>query len=185
VSEDNDIVQKLTSAEVYVNYVIEFIDEYKRQVKLVDKHDMILPSYLNRAIAEYGSHSATLVSEEARLRGYLKEVKRDFDKWNSRTFMEVRTRLNNESTSKKQIAVKEIEMAVKTYHADKYYEFTEAMENTELKIDYIHNLASFWKKQDNMLSNLSYNMRSELKSLSVQSRANGETEQSKRRKLKD
>ena len=169
-----------SAGEAYTNHVVEFIEEYKNQVTLIDKrYDSITPELLNRAIANYGSHSATLVGEEARLRGYLKEVKRAFDKWYSATFMDVRNRLRNEATSSKTIAVKEIEMALKTYHSDKYFEFQEMIENTELKIDFIHNLATFWKRQDGMLTALSFNLRSEMQSLSLTSRANGLTEQEK------
>lgn len=183
----NDLVQETTgeitsysASDAYTSHVVDFIEEYKRQTTLIDKkYDSITPELLNRAIANYGSHSATLVGEEARLRGYLKEVKRAFDKWYSATFMDTRNRLRNEATSSKTIAVKEIEMALKTYHSDKYFEFQDLIENTELKIDFIHNLASFWKRQDGMLSTLSYNLRSELQSLSLTSRANGITEQEK------
>lgn len=177
MSENNEI-ESYSSSDAYTNHVIEFIEEYQKQVTLIDKrYDSITPELLNRAIAGYGSFSATLVGEEARLRGYLKEVKRAFDKWNSKTFMDVRQRLNNETAGSKTVAIKEIEMAVKTYHADMYFDFQDKIENTELKIDFMHNLASFWKRQDNMLATLSYNLRSELKSLSLTPRANGLTEQ--------
>ncbi|GAF82608.1 unnamed protein product, partial [marine sediment metagenome] len=75
MSDEIEVVSE--SGEVYINHVIGFIEEYKKQVTLIDKkYDMITPELLNRAIANYGSHSATLVGEEARLRGFLKEVKR-------------------------------------------------------------------------------------------------------------
>lgn len=162
----------------YLKYIIESIEEYKKQVKLIH-NGQILPAYLNRALGEYGSHSATLTSEYARITKFIVSTKRQYDEWYSKVFMETRQRLQNEATNSKGIAVKEIEMAVKTYHSDKYFEFKEAIENAEIKKDFVGDLIKFWAKQDQILNNLSFNMRSELKSLYVEERANGETEQEK------
>lgn len=170
--------EEKTSEEKYVDYVIEFIDDFKSKVQLLNKQGTeILPCYLNKAIAEYGSYSATLVAEYARLRGYIKTVKRGFDEWYSKAFMDTRNRLRNEATSSKTIAVKEIEMAVKTYNSEKYYEYMDAIDDAELKLDYIENLIKFYKRLDSLLVSLSYNMRSELSALSTQNKANGITEQ--------
>lgn len=188
-------MEEKTAEEKYVEYVLDFIEEYKRQTKLIDRHDMILPSFLNRAIGEYGSHSATLTAEYARLAGYLSRTNRQYKQWWDKVFLSARTKLYNERTGTKTISVKEIESTARVDNESKYEEFNNAIEDTQLKLNFIGDLISFWKKQDNMLNNLSYNMRSELKSLSVQDRANGKTEQEKdkdvieekrsRRKLKD
>ncbi len=151
-----------TAEEKFLAYVNDFIEDYKDHVKLI-KNGEVLPQFLNKALGTYGSHSATLVGEYARLTGYITETKKQYQRFWDKAFMETRTRLQNEATSAKTISVKEIESACRAWNDEKYYEFQDAISGAEQKQSFIGDLIMFWKRQDSVLNNLSYNSRSEMR----------------------
>ena len=156
----------------YIKYVKEIIDKYSKASKLIEG-DEVTPQALNSALANYIETNLCLISEYQRAKISLYKITRDYDRWYDQEFIRIRKKMIEEIDTKTiKIAVKEVETQLRVECSDKYYEFQDKINEAEYQVSLLLRLLEQYKKFDSVLVNLSQNMRSELRSLSVENRIN-------------
>jgi len=156
----------------YVKFIQEQIQKHKDSSQLINNNE-ITPAVINRALGEYSTVNLALIAEYNRLKAESFSMDLDYTKWWDDLFVKVRQNMIAETESKTiKIAVKEIEATVRNKNSEKYQEWQNKKFVQEGKVRFMIRLLDNWKKVDNVLVNISLNMRSEMKSLSLESRIN-------------
>jgi len=160
--------------EEYIEYIEEQIAYFQKHSKLSDA-DEVTPTQVNTTLALYTNVGVALIGENNRYKFKLYEVNKEYEKWHNRKFYDTRQRMTDEYEGKTiKIAVKEIETAVKVENEDEYWTWQDKITDLELRLRFLQGLIDQWVKLDNVLNNLSRNMRQEMYSLSIENRMNKE-----------
>jgi hypothetical protein len=158
--------------ENYIQFVQETIEKYKQNVDLVG-NGYLTPDMINEALANYSAVLFSLTAEYQRIKAQTYEKRLQFDSWWDEKFVETRRELNDTSLpASKWLSKQEIESEVRYRYKEEYQEWKRSLFELEHKESFYRQMLDNWKKIDNILTNLSLNMRSELKSLSLEDRAN-------------
>lgn len=155
----------------FLNHANKQIKEYRRLVNLA-KDGEVRPADLNAALANYTNILLALIQEyqKAKLAEY--RIERQFEQWYDERFAEARAALSQDTPPSVQPAVKSIENKIRVDNADTYDEWKTAVAYAEFRTSYAKRLVDSMDKFDRILTTLSQNMRSEMKSLSLDSRMN-------------
>lgn len=168
----------------YLDFVQDQIELFQQNTSLVsDNH--ITPRMINKALAEYGLNSAALISEYQRAKVNHYEIEAEFKDWWDEKVMEARDEVLANVEGKKWPAHKEYELVAKQNNLEQYREYQDQVTVAERKVSFLQRLLDVWKKQDQILVTIAYNMRAEMKALSLDDRVNAEEPSRKRRKLKE
>ncbi len=162
--------EELVNAK-YIEFVESQIDEYKKYSDLGSK-DEISPYDINFALANYTHVHLALIAEYQRVKDMNIKAKRNFDVWWNRKVYEARKAVMAELKGNKYPAAKEFDSRALVDNEVEYLEKKEALDELEKKVAFIRRLLEAWKSYDSMLVNLSLNMRSEMKALSLVDRSN-------------
>lgn len=158
--------------EDYINFVQKMIQKYQKSVQLISD-DRITPPSINSALANYGNVLFILTSEYQRKKSEAYELQLDFESWWDEKFTQSRQQLNNpELPASKWASKQELESYVRATYKNEYKEWKTKLFSVESKVSFYRQMLENWKRIENILVNLSLNMRSELKALSVEDRAN-------------
>lgn len=167
--------------EEYIEYVQDQIENFQRNTSLIrDGH--ILPETLNRALGEYGSISAMLIAEYQRAKVKHYELESEFNDWWDTKVTEAREEILANIEGKKYPAYKEYELVAKRDNLAQYRKYQDSLYAAERRVSFMRRLIDTYKKQDQILVNLSLNMRSELKTLSLEDRMNANPKKRKARR---
>lgn len=165
----------------YIQFVEEQIDRFQKNTALVSK-DQIFPETLNRALAEYGVTSAALISEYQRAKLDHYQIESEFQDWWDDKVSRAKAEILEDITGKKYPAFKEYELKAKQDNLTAYRDYQDRLVTAERKVSFLQRLLETFKKQDQILVNLSLNMRSELKALSLEDRMNSNPKKRRARK---
>lgn len=160
----------------YVQFVVEEVDKYKKATVLVDQDaDEVTPRTINTALSNYGTINLMLIAEYNRKKAELRQVEMDYEEWYDDKFSKVRQQMMSEFEGKTvKIAVKEFETEVRVRNKTEYKEWQAKIFKAEQQVSFFRRMLDMWKKMDGVLLNISYNMRSEMKSLSLDDRMNSQ-----------
>ena len=165
----------------YLSFVQEQIDKFKKNVRLISD-DHITPEAINRALAEFQEINSTLIAEYQRAKMDQYKIESEFqDFWDSEV-AKAREEILSNIEGKKYPAYKEYELLAKQRNYDRYRDFQDRLKIEESRVAFLRRLLESFKKQDNILVNLSLNTRSELKALSLEDRANSNPKKRKARR---
>lgn len=160
------------SIQRYIEFVQSTIEKYRKNVDLIHD-DRITPATINEALANYSSILFILTSEYQRKKAEAYETQLDFEAWWDEKFVEKRRALNDVNLPASKWASKqEIESEVRATYSVEYKAWKTVLFELDSKVSFYRQLLENWKKFDSILISLSHNMRSELKALSVEDRAN-------------
>lgn len=171
-----------TNIERYLAFVNEEIKKFKSSTKLIT-NDHITPEAINRALGDYQITNATLIAEYQRSKTNEYIIKAQFEDWWDSKVSEARDRILSSIEGKKYPAYKEYELVAKKDNEREYREFQDKINVAENETSFLRRLVEAFKKQDNVLVNLSLNMRSELKALSLEDRVNSNPKLRKTRRI--
>jgi len=156
----------------YIEYIEEQIAFFKKHSDLSDQEE-VTPVKVNTTLSHYSNVGVALIGEYTRYKYKLYNLNRDYDKWHSRKFYDTRKEMIAEFESKTiKIAVKEIENQLKVENETEYWNWQDKITDLELRLRFLQRLIDQWAKLDNVLNNLSKNMRQEMISLSIENRMN-------------
>lgn len=156
----------------YIDMVSAVVQKYRRYATLTD-NEIITPDRLNGALANYGPILFTLTSEYQRKKAELISAQREFDMWWDERFVATRREINtNDIAGTKWLSKQELESETRVRNKEEFREKRSSLDRLERELSLYRQLVEGWKKIDNLLINLSLNMRSELRSLSIEDRAN-------------
>ena len=165
----------------YLEFVQEQIKSFQKNTRLI-RDDQIFPETLNRALAEYGNVASMLNAEYQRAKVDQYRVDSEFNDWWDEVVSEARNEILESIEGKKYPAYKEYELVAKERYREKYRAFQDRVYTAERRVSFLRRLIDTYKKQDQILVNLSLNMRSELRTLSLQDRMNANPKRRKARR---
>jgi len=173
-----------------VKEYMDFVQSIQQKVNsvgsLVSGNEEVTPFAVNRALALYYNTNLELIRmyEEQKVRHL--DIQNDFEQWYDEKFEECRDEIMNmyENVGGKSVkpAAKEYDTRVKTKYSAEYNRRKKALDVAESRVSYLRKLFEILKRYDTILTTISYNMRSELKSLSIEKRANTDPEKNRVRR---
>jgi hypothetical protein len=172
--------------ERYVKFVDKMISSYKNIGDLINEDSgEITPEKINSALALYYNTSLALTAEYQRQKINYEAESIEFKAWEDRRFEEAKKAVFQEySDTKIKPSVKEFDTRMRIMFADEWKEKTMSLTESEARMRFLLRLSDNLQKYDNILTTISYNMRAEMKSLSLDSRMNSNPEGVTRNKIR-
>lgn len=157
----------------YVKFVEETIEKYTKYSNIISDANEITPQIINEALANYSRVFDMLLFEYYRKKAEHKEVELEYIIWWSEKFNVTRSIFNDVSIpGTKWLSKNEIESETIQKNQTEYKQWQYKLFELENETSLLSRKIESWKKMDNILINISLNMRSELKSLSLENRFN-------------
>lgn len=157
--------------ENYIKFVQENIEKFGEIGKLIRTNEVPV-DLVYKALAKYYDVSLMLNTEYQRVKIEKEMLVLEYDQWYADRFEVAKSEVLSETEAKKtKPSLKEYEMRVKTKFALEYASFTRRVTQAECECDFFIRLRDTLNKYDSILVTLSANMRSEMKSLSIENRA--------------
>lgn len=169
--------------EKYLEFVNDIIDKYHKDSRLVNDNE-ITPSAINNALGNYLDINLGLVAEYQREKMKLMYLENQYDKWYSDAFDKTRNTLNEETTKSTKISLKEIEQKVKVDYQNEFYDWQEKLNIQNSSVSFLRRILDMYKRYDNILTNISQNMRTEMRALNIEDRANSDPQEVKRKRIR-
>lgn len=162
----------------YIEFVNDMIDKYKKIGDLIDSETgTVTPEKINSALSLYYNVNLALCSEYQRAKIQYEAFSIDFQDWKDRNFEEAKaTVLAEYQDTKIKPSVTEFETRARTLHREEYTRRTMELQESESRMRFLLRMLETLNKFDSILTAISYNMRSELKALSLDDRMNASVE---------
>lgn len=170
--------------DFYINYVNKQIKKFGKTAKLIE-NDSITPQALNRSLGEYLEINLGLLAEYQRAKLNEALLTDQYQQWYDKAFVNIKSQMNSDSDSNKTIkfALKEYETQLRHQYNKEYYEWASKIREAHMKVRFLLRIVDLYKKYDNILTTLSSNMRSEIRSLSIENRMNANPEKANQNKI--
>lgn len=179
--------EKLTEkVDSYIVFVNDMIDKYKKIGELIDTDSQtVTPEKINSALSLYYNVSLALIAEYQRAKITYEAMSIDFQNWKDRNFEEAKaTVLAGYEDKKIKPSVTEFETRARTLHEEEYAYRTMELQEAESRMRFLLRMLDTLNKYDSILTAISYNMRSELKALSLDDRMNASVEGASQNKVR-
>ena len=179
--------EKLTEkVDSYIAFVNDMIDKYKKIGELIDTDSQtVTPEKINSALSLYYNVSLALIAEYQRAKITYEAMSIDFQNWKDRNFEEAKATVLAEYEDKKiKPSVTEFETRARTLHEEEYAYRTMELQEAESRMRFLLRMLDTLNKYDSILTAISYNMRSELKALSLDDRMNASIEGASQNKVR-
>jgi hypothetical protein len=157
--------------ERYIAFVEDATSRYKSIGDVTFNSQEISPPKLYKALADYYPVSSMLNAEYQRVKIEKLALELEFEERRSEWFAIARSALVSETTSKAKPALTEVEMRMESMYQVEYFEFKARLMEAESRCDFYVRMRETLNKYDSVLTTLAYAMRSEMKALSLESRA--------------
>jgi len=153
----------------YIEYVTKQLEIFRKGTKLIDDNlNEVTPYLLNSSLSVYTQVNITLNGEYQRKKLELSEIQTQFNVWWDEKFIEIKYKLNpKDIPTSKWSSKAEIESELRATYKDEYLVWKRKLNISEMGVAFIRRLLEQWKLHCQILITLSYNMRTEMKSLSV------------------
>lgn len=170
----------------YIAFVNDMIDKYKKIGELIDTDSQtVTPEKINSALSLYYNVSLALIAEYQRAKITYEAMSIDFQNWKDRNFEEAKATVLAEYEDKKiKPSVTEFETRARTLHEEEYAYRTMELQEAESRMRFLLRMLDTLNKYDSILTAISYNMRSELKALSLDDRMNASVEGASQNKVR-
>ena len=157
--------------EDYSTFVKKKLDYIERYLNIIH-NDEITPQVINHALANHGSIMNWLDKEYDDMMLDYESLKEDyqcdFDSW----VIEARSTLNDKRVASKFASNSEIEGQARVTHREEYIKWKRQLLVMEHKIAFYKRLRNNWEAQRDILANLSWNTRSEMKNIHTEDYVN-------------
>ena len=162
----------------YIEFVNDMIAKYKRIGELIDPESgTVTPERINSALSLYYNVNLALCAEYQRAKINYEAMSIDFQDWKDRNFEEAKATVLAEYEDKKiKPSVTEFETRARTLHREEYTRRTMELSEADSRMRFLLRMLDTLNKFDSILTAISYNMRSELKALSLDDRMNASVE---------
>lgn len=163
----------------YIEFVNDMIDKYKKIGELIDiDTQTVTPERINSALSLYYNVSLALIAEYQRAKINYEAMSIDFQNWKDRNFEEAKATVlaEYENNTKIKPSVTEFETRARTLHEAEYSLKSMELNEAESRMRFLLRMLDTLNKFDSILTAISYNMRSELKALSLDERMNASVE---------
>lgn len=161
----------------YISYVQKTVEKFSKIGDLI-QNDEISPNRLNRALAQYYDISLALNAEYQRNKIEHATLETEYQIWYDEAFTVAKEMVRNEYSESRSIkpSVKEYEITLRRQFKEEWREWDLRIKASEAKVQFLLRLRETLNKYDNILTAISYNMRSEMRALSIEDRSNAKPE---------
>lgn len=168
----------------YIDFVQDVVSKYQEIGDLVNQ-DEISPAKLNRALSMYYNVSLGLNSEYQRAKKEKTDLELEFQVWEDEHFEKAKKTVQSDYEGTKiKPSVTEYQTRMRTMFKDEYIEWKTAINDAESKVRFYLRLFTALDKYDSILTTISYNMRSEMKALSIEERSNKDPDYASNNKIR-
>lgn len=170
----------------YIEFVNDMIEKYKKIGELIDPDsNTVTPEKINSALSLYYNVSLALCAEYQRAKITYEAMSIDFQNWKDKNFEEAKATVLAEYEDKKiKPSVTEFETRARTLHEAEYSLRNMELQEAESRMRFLLRMLDTLNKYDSILTAISYNMRSELKALSLDDRMNASVEGASQNKVR-
>lgn len=174
-------------AENYIKFVDEMIQSYKQVGDLINNESgEITPEKINSALALYYNTSLGLIAEYQRQKINFEVESIEFKDWEDSKFEAARLAVIGEySDTKIKPSVKEFDTRMRTMNRAEWKARSISLAEAEARMRFLLRLADNLQRYDSILTTISHNMRSEMRSLSLDSRMNATPSGVSQNKIRD
>lgn len=167
------MVETSKLVENYIDYVQKTIQEFSEVGELIINNE-ISPLKLNNSLAKFYSISLALNAEYQRQKINHSILETEYQLWYDEKFIESKRKVISEYENSRSIkpSVKEFEIELRRSYRDEWRDWDLLLKESEAKTQFLLRLRETLNKYDNILTTISNNMRSEMRSLSIESRSN-------------
>jgi len=156
----------------YIAFVQSTSKKYE-QIGEIATGNEVTPGRVNYALSMYYDTCRMLNEEYQRVKVEKAALELEYEDLYAQWFHEAKELLMAENTGKStKPALKEIEQQVKVTHKMDYFAWQRKLLQAEMKCDHYIRMRETLNKFDNVLTNLAVNLRSELRALNIEDRAN-------------
>lgn len=161
----------------YIEYVQDTIKKFSKIGDLIQNNE-ISPSRLNKALGQYYDISLALNAEYQRNKIEHSALETEYQIWYDECFEQAKNIVRNEYSESRSIkpSLKEYETTLRRHFRTEWKEWDIRIKESEAKVQFLLRLRETLNKYDNILTAISYNMRSEMKALSIEDRSNANPE---------
>jgi hypothetical protein len=157
--------------EEYIKFVTEEIKKFESIGDLIRMNEVPVDKVF-KALANYYNVCLALNLEYQRAKVAKSDIEIEYEALYSEWFQEAKSSLYFANEEKKaKPALKEIEQQIIASHKLDYFVWKKRLSNAELKCDFFVRLRETLNKYDGILTGLAASMRSELRTLSIEDRA--------------
>jgi hypothetical protein len=157
--------------EEYILFVQENIEKFKDIGQLI-RHDEVALDKVFKAMANYYSVCISLNQEYQRLKIQKVNLEIEYEALYAEWFHEAKTAVYSANEEKKaKPALKEIEQQIISEHRIDYFIWKKRIAGAEAQCDFFIRLREILNKYDGILVGLAASMRSELRALNIEDRA--------------
>ena len=170
----------------YIEFVNDMISKYKKIGELIDpESNTVTPERINSALSLYYNVNLALCAEYQRAKIQYEAMSIDFQNWKDKNFEEAKaTVLAEYENTKIKPSLTEFETRARTLHSAEYTKRTMELNEAESRMRFMLRMLETLNKFDSILTAISYNMRSELRALSLDDRMNASVEGVSRNKIR-
>jgi hypothetical protein len=162
--------------EEYILFVQENIERFKDIGQLI-RQDEVAIDKVFKAMANYFNVCISLNQEYQRLKIQKVNLEIEYESLYADWFQEAKTALYSENEKKKaKPALKEIDQQIVAVHRLDYFVWKKRLASAEAKCDFFIRLRETLNKYDGILTGLASSMRSELRALNIEDRAENKAE---------
>lgn len=167
----------------YISYVKKTIERFSKIGDLI-QNDEISPNQLNKALGQYYDISLMLNAEYQRQKIEHAHLETEYQIWYDEHFERAKNIVRDEYSESRSIkpSVKEYETTLRRQFREEWREWDLRIKQSEAKVQFLLRLRETLNKYDNILTTIAYNMRSEMRALSIDSRSNAVPENAMERK---
>ena len=174
--------------EDYINFVQETTAEFSEIGNLINEdRGEVSPLKLNRALAQFYNISLALNSEYQRQKINHLALTTDYQEWYDNAFVRAKEKvIESYSGGNKTIkpSIKEFETTLRVDNRKEWKEWELKVKTSEAKVRFLLKLRETLNRYDSILTTISYNMRSEMRALSIEDRSNAKTENTRIRRVR-
>lgn len=172
MNKENDSIKTI---ENYISFVKTEVAKFKQIGNLINEDlNEVEPSAINRALASYYDICLMLHAEIQREKINLSIIQTDYQIWYDEKFTIAKKTVQNEYKEIGSIkpALKEYEVRLRLDFKDEWRDWQMRLAEADVKVSFYRRQRDTLNRYDSILTTISHNMRSELRSLTLDNRTN-------------
>jgi hypothetical protein len=162
----------------YLDFVqdkLKYIERYNTLIR--NGQEFITPEILNHALASHNAVLNWLIREYESISLDYGDLQEDYKSKMDEWIIEAKKVLNENRVSSKFASATEVEAQARITHREDYIKFKRNLLIYERKVSFYKRIMDSWASNKDLLVNLSWNMRTEMKALNIENYANKDIKQ--------
>ncbi len=171
----DDVSEKIVVQ--YMSYVDEMIKAHRQIGDIINEKNEVTPQRINTALALYYKVHTTVIAEYQRQKIKYEAKALEYKAWEDERFQEAKKVVIDSYEEKKiKPSITEFQVQLRLSNKEEYQKRNLELIELEARMRFMLRLLEGLNRYDSILTTMSYNSRSEMKSLSLDERMNASPE---------